>query len=138
MLGGAGSHRRVNGIKSESYSGDINRLSYSHLASLKIEKCENKGDFPGDCQPYLRKCFSYKVSSLNVAPLKAHHTTVFFFRRISTIIYSKSSRSVLWVGKYFFIVVDTQSIVHWKILKMTPITVNNFNATLRSFLAVIQ
>ena len=67
MLGGAGSHRRVNGIKSESYSGDINRLSYSHLASLKIEKCENKGDFPGDCQPYLRKCFSYKVSSLNVA-----------------------------------------------------------------------
>ena len=46
MLGGAGSHRRVNGIKSESYSGDINRLSYSHLASLKIEKCENKGDFP--------------------------------------------------------------------------------------------
>ena len=81
MLGGAGSHRRVNGIKSESYSGDINRLSYSHLASLKIEKCENKGDFPGDCQPYLRKCFSYKVSSLNVAPLKAHTalTTVFFF-----------------------------------------------------------
>ena len=48
MLGGAGSHRRVNGIKSESYSGDINRLSYSHLASLKLETCENKGDFPGD------------------------------------------------------------------------------------------
>ena len=45
MLGGAGSHRRVNGIKSESYSGDINRLSYSHLASLKLKNAKIKGIF---------------------------------------------------------------------------------------------
>ena len=48
MLCGAGSHRRVNGIGSELWSFDLNRLSYSNIALLKLETCENKGDFPGD------------------------------------------------------------------------------------------
>ena len=52
--------------------GLLNRLSNSNIAWLKLKTCENKGDFPGDWQPYLRKCFNSKVSSLkNVAPLKA-------------------------------------------------------------------
>ena len=45
MLCGVGFHRRVKGIKSESWSWDLNRLSYSNIAWLKLETYESKGDF---------------------------------------------------------------------------------------------
>ena len=48
MLCGAGCHRRVNGIGSESWYWDLNRLSYSNIALLKLETCKNIEDFPGD------------------------------------------------------------------------------------------
>ena len=36
MLCGAGCHSRVNGIGSESWFWDLNRLSYSNVARLKL------------------------------------------------------------------------------------------------------
>ena len=46
--------------------------------------------------------------------------------------------TILEVGKYFFVNVDTQSIVYWGILKMNQITFKNFNTTQRSFLALMR
>ena len=130
VLCGAGCHSRLNGIGSESWSRDLNQLSYSNIALLKLKTCENIGDFPGDWQLYLQKCFDCKVSSLkNVAPLKAHTASSLTANTLDPFY-----RSVT----IFFVDVDTLSVVHWKILKINSITFNNFNTTPRSFLAVTR